>query len=606
MCGIIGYTGAKSAPAVLVEGLKNLEYRGYDSAGIAVCGESGAITAVKTKGRLADLEALVEKQKPTGHVGIGHTRWATHGEPNDVNSHPHCTPKVALVHNGIIENYTKLKAFLTEKGYTFLSQTDTETAVYLIDYYYDGDPLAAIAKALKQIEGSYAFAILFTDFPDRIYGVRKDSPLIVALGEGENFFASDMPAVLQYTRRYHLLEEGEIAVVASDGVAIYASDLTPVQKPVLTATWDIAQAQKGGYDHFMLKEIHEQPTALHATVSPRLSDGLPDFTESGLAEGFFTNISKLYIVACGTAMHAGMLARHFFEGLAKLPVEVDISSEFRYRNPLLQKDQLCIIISQSGETADTLAALRLCKKAGVPTLAVVNVSGSSIAREADHCIYTYAGPEIAVASTKAYSVQVALMFMLAVKAGLERGALAAPEAKGAMTGLLHVIEGIPDVLALSDEIKAYAANLADIQSLFFLGRGIDYALVMEASLKLKEVSYIHCEAYAAGELKHGPISLIEEHVPIIALATQTALLPKMVSNIKEVKARGGKVLVIAKDGFEVDPTCYDQIIRLPAVNDQMMPSLAIVLLQLLAYYAATLRGCDVDKPRNLAKSVTVE
>ncbi len=606
MCGIVGYTGSRCAAEILLEGLRNLEYRGYDSAGIALSGGEG-FTVIKTKGRLDDLDAKVTPQRPDSGCGIGHTRWATHGEPSDVNAHPHSTDKITLVHNGIIENYLAVKAFLGEKGVSFVSQTDTEAAARLLDYFYEGDPLAAILKTRDMLKGSYAFGILFADRPGEIYCLRKDSPLLVALGEGENLIASDMPAVLSHTRRYYLLEEGEIGIVTADAVTIVDSSLQPVAKEEHHAVWNVEQAQKGGYAHFMLKEIYEQPEALHATMAPRVVDGLPSFTESGLPETLFDRVDKINIVACGTAMHAGIIGKALFEGLARLPVEVEAASEFRYRNPVLAPGQLTFIISQSGETADSLAALRLCKAAGIPVVAVVNVAGSSIAREADYCIYTYAGPEIAVASTKAYSVQIALMYLLAIHCGLRKGRIGEAQAKAYIAGLTHAVGLTPEVLKAAPLLQEYAqSQLAEAENLFYIGRGVDYALAMEGSLKLKEVSYIHSEACAAGELKHGTSALISQGTPVIALATQPDLLPKIESNIKEIKARGGQVLLVTTEGLEVDPSCCDHIIRLPAADDLFMPVPAVIVLQLIAYYASTARGCDVDKPRNLAKSVTVE
>ena len=606
MCGIVGYTGKKNAAEVLLEGLSNLEYRGYDSAGISVF-ENNALYTVKAKGRLADLGKKLESHVLTSGCGIGHTRWATHGEPSDTNAHPHVTAKLSLVHNGIIENYNQVKEFLQGKGYVFESQTDTETAAKLIDYCYKGDPEAAIREATKILEGAYAFCILFADHPGTIYCLRKDSPLIVALGEGENFVASDMPAILRFTRNYYLLEEGEIACVTPEKVTVSGPDGKPMEKKVQVASWNVEQAQKGGYDHFMIKEIYEQPDAIRSTMHPRIGhNGLPDFSSSDLPSDLFKGVTKLNIIACGTAMHAGMLGKALMEKLARLPVEVDMASEFRYRDPILTEGQMALVISQSGETADSLAALRLCKQAGVPVIAIVNVAGSSIAREADYCIYTYAGPEIAVASTKAYSVQINLMYMLAVACALQRGTMTEDAARSYLEGLYSTIDRVRQTLGLADTIKEYAQGLKEVSDLFFIGRGIDYALALEGSLKLKEVSYIHSEAYAAGELKHGPIALISNNVPVIAMATQRDLLPKMVSNIKEVKARGGHVLLITGEDYEVDMSCCDQIMRLPIDDDAFGPMLGVIVLQMLAYFASIARGCDVDKPRNLAKSVTVE
>ncbi len=607
MCGIVGYTGGRTAVKVLLEGLSNLEYRGYDSAGVSLVMPDGDIDTIKAKGRLDNLRERIEEHSKTSHCGIGHTRWATHGEPSDTNAHPHVTPRLSLVHNGIIENDQKIRTFLEDQGYEFKSQTDTEAAANLVDFYYKGDPITAIRRACEMLRGAYAFCVLFADRPGEIYCLRKDSPLLIAMGEGENFIASDMPAVLRFTRKYCLLEEGEIAKVTPDKVSIIDNDGATITKDILTADWNIEQAQKGGYDHFMLKEIHEQPDALLATLSPRLDEeGLPDFSAGGLPKGLFTSINKLHIVACGTAMHAGMIGKFLFEKLAGLSVEVDVASEFRYRDPVLEPDHLALIISQSGETADSLAALRLCKSRGLKVVAMVNVAGSSIAREADYCIYTYAGPEIAVASTKAYSVQVGLMYLLAVLCATERERMDKADALSYLDSMQTTLSNMPQVLGMVDEIKRYADSLVNVSDLFFIGRGIDHALALEGSLKLKEVSYIHSEAYAAGELKHGPIALISQDVPIIAMATQKSLLPKMTANIREVVSRGGRVLLITGQDYDIDITCCENILRLPITDEAFGPILGVVVLQLLAYYASTARGCDVDKPRNLAKSVTVE
>ncbi|MFV0399073.1 MAG: glutamine--fructose-6-phosphate transaminase (isomerizing) [Oscillospiraceae bacterium] len=615
MCGIIGYVGGREAADVLVTGLSNLEYRGYDSAGISVF-EGSTLTTVKTKGRLKILkERLSAEGCPKGCVGIGHTRWATHGEPSDVNSHPHSTPKLSLVHNGIIENYLDLRRYLTDHGYRFESQTDTEAAAKLLDCFYDGDPVKAIRLALKMIEGSYAFGILFADHPNTLYAVRKDSPLIVGLGEKgaelsygspENYIASDVPAILEYTRSYHLLEEGEIAILRRDGVEILGADNRPIHKERLTAQWDVTQAQKGGYPHFMLKEIHEQPSALRDTLHPRIKEGLPNFSADGIPASLFGSIQRLHIVACGTAMHAGTVGKFLIEQLARLPVEVDLASEFRYRNPILDKDSLVAVISQSGETADTLAALRLARERGAKTLAIVNVAGSSIAREADYVIHTYAGPEIAVASTKAFSVQIGVTYLLAIRLGLDRAVLTKAQAREYTAELLRAVGKTEEVIASSAFLEKLADEFTETASLFYLGRGIDHAMAMEGSLKLKEISYIHSEAYAAGELKHGTISLITQGVPVVGLVTQRELLPKIVSNIKETRSRGAAVLVITKEGFDIDRELYDHILYLPDVNDLFLPLLSVIALQLFAYYVAVARGCSVDKPRNLAKSVTVE
>lgn len=606
MCGIVGYIGAKDCVEVLVEGLRKLEYRGYDSAGIAVP-ENGVLRIVKTKGRLADMEEkLLREGSPHGHCGIGHTRWATHGEPSDANSHPHGNGRVAIVHNGIIENYAEIRAFLQKRGYTFESETDSESAAKLLDYHYDGDPLEAIRKTLPMLHGSYALGIIFRDFPERIYAARKDSPLIAAVGNGECFIASDVPAILRYTRRYYLLEQEDIALLENGTVRFF--DLYGVEhkKEEQYASWDMESAERGGYPHFMLKEIHEQPAAITATVNPRIRDGLPDLLESGLSDEVLTGLQHLWIVACGTAMHAGIVGKYVIERIARVPVAVDIASEFRYRHPILSPDDLVVIISQSGETADTLAALRLAKEAGARTLAIVNVVGSSIAREADNVLYTWAGPEIAVASTKAYTVQLAVMELLALRLALVRGAINEVACRRLTAALQALPEQIAHLLEEQDVCQFIASKLMNADSLFFIGRGLDYALSMEGSLKMKEISYIHSEAYAAGELKHGTISLITEGVPVVAVATQEELLPKTISNIREVKARGASVVLLCREGVSIPPELADEVVTLPETEGILMPLLAAVPLQLLAYYTAVLRGCDVDKPRNLAKSVTVE
>ena len=606
MCGIVGYTGMREATEVLMTGLGNLEYRGYDSAGVSVV-DGGIVKTVKAKGRLAELVALLKNGSSVrGDLGIGHTRWATHGEPSDRNSHPHTTNNVSLVHNGIIENYLELKGFLADNGYSFTSETDTETAAKLIDYYYEGDPIAAIRSALLKIKGSYAFGVIFSDKLDSIYAVRHDSPLIVGLGEGENFIASDVPAILEYTRDYYLLEEGEIAEVKSDSVVVRDINANIICKERMTATWSIEQAQKGGYDHFMMKEINEQPRALTDTVHPRITDGLPDFSADGLEADFFSHYKRVIVVACGTAWHAGMVGKSLIEKLARIPVEVDLASEFRYRNPIITHDTLVVVVSQSGETADTLAALRLARQRGVSTLAIVNVAGSSIAREADYVVYTHAGPEIAVASTKAFSVQISIFYLFAFAFAKANNICSDDEIVKLTEGLLSAIESTKEVLPCSDRLKDFARNFLDTKSLFYLGRGVDYSLAMEGSLKLKEISYIHSEAYAAGELKHGTISLITAGVPVVGLVTQRELLPKIVSNIKETRARGAYVFVITRGDFEIEPELYDEIQLLPAVDDIFLPLLSVIVLQLFAYHISVARGCDVDKPRNLAKSVTVE
>ena len=606
MCGIVGYVGKRSAQDVLLDGLEKLEYRGYDSAGVALAQEGG-IRVVKSKGRLDALrQKLAVQALAESSCGIGHTRWATHGEPSDVNSHPHSTPRVSIVHNGIIENYGALKERLAARGYTFESETDTEVLVKLIDSCYHGEPLRALHEALGMVRGSYALAVLFKDFPDTIFAVKKESPLIVGWGEGENFVASDIPALLKYTRDYSVLEEGDLAVVTAQGIRFYNAFGEPVERQRLTADWDQEAAEKGGYPHFMLKEINEQPAAITATVSPRVEDGLPDLRIPELTDERLRSIGTVHLVACGTAMHAGMVGKVAIETLARVPAEVDIASEFRYRDPILNKDDLVIIISQSGETSDTLAALKLAKSRGVPVLAIVNVVGSSIARAADYILYTYAGPEIAVASTKAYVVQMCVLYLFALRLAYARGKLEEAETKRLTAELLRAGEVIKPRLDDCEQIKYLASRFVNTQSCFFIGRGFDYALSLEGSLKLKEISYVHSDAYAAGELKHGTISLITDGVPVIALATQKQVYEKTISNAKETKSRGARVILFTTKDAVVPDDVADYIVRLDEYEDLLMPLQLIVPLQLFAYYMAVLRGCDVDKPRNLAKSVTVE
>ena len=608
MCGIVGYVGNRDCTDVLVDALSKLEYRGYDSAGIAVF-ENGKIVVEKTKGRLADLSKKMEEgHKPVGNCGIGHTRWATHGEPSDVNSHPHGNARITIVHNGIIENYLKIKNFLMDKGYVFESETDTETVAKLLDYYYntEHEPVKTITRVLADIEGSYGLGIIFADYPDRIYAVRKDSPLIVGIGENENFIASDVPAILKYTRDYYLLEQDEIATITEDSVSICDVYGKEIKKEIQHATWDIESAEKGGYAHFMLKEIHEQPTAIKTTIKPRIMDGMPFLEECGITLDMIKAYRKIYIVACGTAMHAGLVGKYVIEELARIEVVVDIASEFRYRNPIINEDDLVILISQSGETADTKAVLRLAKEMGATTLSIVNVKGSSIARESDFVIYTHAGPEISVASTKAYMVQLSIMYLLAFELAYASGKITAEECMEYVKELESIPEVIERTFDLEKDCQYAASTLVNAESLLYIGRGLDYALSMEGSLKLKEISYIHSESYAAGELKHGTISLVTDEMPVIAVATQNRLFDKTVSNIKEVKARGAKVIMVAKEEVTVGSDVADCIKRLPIVSDILMPMVAVVPLQMLAYYTSVLKGCDVDKPRNLAKSVTVE
>ena len=606
MCGIVGYVGKRNAQDVLLDGLEKLEYRGYDSAGVALALEGG-IRVVKSKGRLAELrKRLAVEALARSGCGIGHTRWATHGEPSDVNSHPHSTPRVSIVHNGIIENYGVLKERLMAKGYTFESETDTEVLVKLIDSCYEGEPLKALRAALAMVRGSYALAVLFRDFPDTLFAVKRESPLIVGWGEEENFIASDIPALLKYTRRYSVLEEGDMAVVNADGIRFYNEFAEPVEQEVLTANWDQEAAEKGGYPHFMLKEINEQPAAITATVSPRVENGLPDLRVPELTDERLRRIGTVHLVGCGTAMHAGMVGKAAIEALARVPAQVEIASEFRYRNPILRPEDLVIIISQSGETSDTLAALKLAKSRGVPVLAIVNVVGSSIARAADYVMYTYAGPEIAVASTKAYMVQMCVLYLFALRLAYARGMQTDAEIRRLTAELLRAGEVIKPRLADCEQIKYLASRFVNTQSCFFIGRGFDYSLSLEGSLKLKEISYVHSDAYAAGELKHGTISLVTDGVPVIALATQKQVYEKTISNAKETKSRGAKVLLFTTQDAVVPDGVADYVVRLDDYDDLLMPLQLIVPLQLFAYYMAVLRGCDVDKPRNLAKSVTVE
>ena len=606
MCGIVGYVGKRNAQDVLLDGLEKLEYRGYDSAGVALALEGG-IRVVKSKGRLAELrKRLAVEALARSGCGIGHTRWATHGEPSDVNSHPHSTPRVSIVHNGIIENYGVLKERLVAKGYTFESETDTEVLVKLIDSCYEGEPLKALRAALAMVRGSYALAVLFRDFPDTLFAVKRESPLIVGWGEEENFIASDIPALLKYPRRYSVLEEGDMAVVNADGIRFYNEFAEPVEREVLTANWDQEAAEKGGYPHFMLKEINEQPAAITATVSPRVENGLPDLRVPELTDERLRRIGTVHLVGCGTAMHAGMVGKAAIEALARVPAQVEIASEFRYRNPILRPEDLVIIISQSGETSDTLAALKLAKSRGVPVLAIVNVVGSSIARAADYVMYTYAGPEIAVASTKAYMVQMCVLYLFALRLAYARGMQTDAEIRRLTAELLRAGEVIKPRLADCEQIKYLASRFVNTQSCFFIGRGFDYSLSLEGSLKLKEISYVHSDAYAAGELKHGTISLVTDGVPVIALATQKQVYEKTISNAKETKSRGAKVLLFTTRDAVVPDGVADYVVRLDDYDDLLMPLQLIVPLQLFAYYMAVLRGCDVDKPRNLAKSVTVE
>ena len=607
MCGIVGYVGMRSAQQVLLDGLEKLEYRGYDSAGVALTQRDG-IRVVKSKGRLSTLRSKLEELAlPQSGCGIGHTRWATHGEPSDVNSHPHSTPRVSIVHNGIIENYGALKERLVAKGYTFTSETDTEVLVKLIDSCYQGEPLQALQAALAKVRGSYALAVLFKDYPDTIFAVKRESPLIVGWGEGENFVASDIPALLKYTRSYSVLEEGDMAVCTAQGIRFYNEFGEAVEREKLTADWDMEAAEKGGYPHFMLKEINEEPAAITATVSPRVENGLPELRIPELTDEKLRSIGTVHLVGCGTAMHAGMVGKTAIEALARVPAEVDIASEFRYRDPILKPEDLVIIISQSGETLDTMAALREAKKRGAYILSIVNVVGSSIARESDDVLYTWAGPEIAVATTKAYSTQLAVLDMVGLCFAKILGTVREEEYADAVRELALLPDKVKETLGHCEDIQKYAAQHFHHESVFFIGRNLDYALGLEGSLKLKEISYIHSEAYASGELKHGTISLIEDGTLVIALGTYGPLFDKAMSNVVEVKARGADVLALATESHRGEMAkTVDHVLTIPDTAAMLLPSLGVVPLQLFSYYIALQRGCDIDKPRNLAKSVTVE
>ena len=608
MCGIVGYFGKKQATSFLVDGSSKLEYRGYDSAGVAVEDEKGDITVVKHKGRLANLNEDLDENPVHGSIGIGHTRWATHGAPSDINSHPHKSSKgsITVVHNGIIENYLELRKFLIGEGYEFKSQTDTEVIPNLIHYYFKGDLFEAVVEATKKLEGSYAIGVIAGEDPDKLVAVRKDSPLIVGLGEDETFIASDIPAVISYTRDVYLLNDNEFVLITNDGVEILNGDKSKIDKEVYHVTWSADAAEKGGYDSFMMKEIHEQPKAVRDTLTGKISDGKVHFEDFKLTKEELQGIDRIYIVACGTAYHAGLMGKVAIEKFAKIPVEVDIASEFRYRDPLITEKTLLITVSQSGETADTLAVLRQCKKAGAKTLAITNVVGSTISREADHVIYTMAGPEIAVASTKAYTTQVVVMNLIGMYFGQLMGTITAEEEKELEEALNLLPEKIEEVLKTEGKVEEVSKVLATEKDLFYLGRGIDFALALEGSLKLKEITYIHSEAYAGGELKHGPRALIEDGTKVIALLTQERLREKMVSNIVEVKARGAHVIGVAYEGDELDDSVFDEVIRIPRILNMVAPVVAVVSLQLLSYFTAKEKGFDIDKPRNLAKSVTVE
>ena len=608
MCGIVGYIGDDKATPILLNGLEKLEYRGYDSAGVAVY-QNHSVEVVKSKGRLKNLcDILTSDNHMTGTLGIGHTRWATHGEPSDINSHPHCSENgsFAVVHNGIIENYLYLRDYLMNKGKRFASETDTEVVAQLLEYYYNGNILDTIIKVLSKIEGAYALGIICKDDPDTLYAVRKDSPLIIGLGKGENFIASDIPAIIDKTRDIYRLNDNEIAVIKRDNVTVYNEAKEIITKNKIHIDWDITAAEKEGYEHFMLKEIMEQPKAVHNTISPRLVDGKIVLDELKLTKEGLQKLKKIVIVACGSAYHVGVVAKYAIEKTVRIPVEIDIASEFRYRDPIIDENVLVLVISQSGETADTLAALREAKKLGARVLSIVNVVGSSIANESDDVLYTWAGPEISVATTKAYSTQLCVVYLLVLYMADLLGTISKQEYQNYVADLEALPSLIEKTISDTKQIQAVAAKYYQCENIFFIGRNIDYALSLEGSLKLKEISYIHSEAYAAGELKHGSISLIEDGTLVVSLATYEALFDKMMSNIKEVKARGATVLSLTTEDKTIIESETDEVFYIPNINSMMAPSLAVLPLQLFAYYVADNRGCDIDKPRNLAKSVTVE
>ncbi len=609
MCGIVGYIGERDVVPVLIGGLKKLEYRGYDSAGVAFLDGESKMHIIKEKGRLAELEKLAEGKGAGCKMGIGHTRWATHGEPNNVNAHPHTSAcgDLAIVHNGIIENYIQLREWLQKKGINFVSETDTEVIAHLINYYLDGDLKQAVHQAIARLEGSYALGVICEEFPDEIIAVRKDSPLVVGLGQGENLIASDIPALLEYTKDVYFLNDRELAVIRKDKVKLYDNYLNRVEREPFHVDWDISQAEKAGYEHFMIKEIEEQPQALADTLNPRVKDGMIDFSEINLDDEKLRDIKRILIIACGTAYHASYIGKYIMEYYARVPVDVEIASEFRYKKPIIDESYFVIVVSQSGETADTIAALREAQKGGAFVLAICNVVGSTISREADAVLYTRAGPEIAVASTKAYTTQLMCLYMLCLKAAHARGEVSEAEYKEYVAELQNVPANVEKVLSQKSELQKYAARHFMEHSVFYIGRGLDYALAMEGSLKLKEISYIHSEAYAAGELKHGTIALIEQGTLVTAILTQGALFDKCVSNVKEVTSRGGLVLAVTQEKY-VDKVGHfaDQVVTVPDTIDFIAPISAIVPMQIFAYYMSVQKGCDVDKPRNLAKSVTVE
>ena len=605
MCGIIGFTGSLPAKDILIDGLARLEYRGYDSAGIALLNDDDTLTIRKKAGRVDELRAMCSDREYTSTCGIGHTRWATHGGVTDLNAHPHKCGKVAIIHNGIIENYYDI---IREYGLAdmLVSETDTEVVAALLDKLYDGDPVKTIRKAVNIISGSFALCIMFADHPGKIYAVRNVSPMVAASSEKGSIIASDLTAIISFSKEYFVVPEYHILTMTEEGIKVEDMKGNVVKPQMLEITWDIEAAQKGGFPHYMLKEIYEQPDSLRNTITPRVVDGLPDFTEDGIDDEVFKNCTNITVVACGTAMHAGIVGKAMIEAELKIPVNVEIASEFRYKEPLIDDKTLVIVTSQSGETIDTLEALRLAKRCGSKVLSVVNVKGSTIARESDYVLYTHAGPEIAVASTKAYSVQMAAMYLIGCRIGLVKGIYTEEKARQFIASLLSVIPVIEETLKQADRVKEVANYIKMAPDAFFIGRGIDYTLSLEGALKLKEISYVHAEAYAAGELKHGTIALITENVPVIALATQEAVYGKMISNIREVKARGAYVILISMDDKVDDKTVCDKHIRIPKQDNLFSVFATAVILQLIAYYTSDAKGLDVDKPRNLAKSVTVE
>ena len=605
MCGIIGYTGPLSARKILLEGLSQLEYRGYDSAGIACVEDGAAVRVTKTTGKVAELKKLCQNDREETHCGIGHTRWATHGGVTRENAHPHQAGRVTLIHNGIIENYHQLTKEYHLEG-KLVSQTDSEVAAWVLDSLYDGDPKAAIRRFVEKLEGSYGFCILFADRPGEIYAIRRVSPLVAAYTRAGSIIASDLTALIPYTKKYMVVPEDQIVKLTPYQVRVFDLDGRETQPEILEVNWDTDAAMKNGFPHFMLKEIHEQPEALKNTILPRISKGMPDFSDDGIPDEVFKQCSQVHIVACGTAMHAGMVARALMEPLLRVPVSVSIASEFRYEDPLIDEKTLTIIISQSGETIDTLAAMRLAKEAGSKTLAVVNVKGSTIARESDFVLYTHAGPEIAVASTKAYSVQLAALYLIICRMAYVRGKMSGEESAAFVKDLLDVIPAMEAMIRRKEEIRQMVRPLVEKPDAFFIGRNLDYAFSLEGALKLKEISYIHADAYAAGELKHGTIALISDEVPVIAIATQERVFAKSISNVREVKARGAYVILITKESAQADENLADVHIHIPDVHDRFTVFPIAVVLQLIAYYASLLKGLDVDQPRNLAKSVTVE